>query len=187
MQFLLPHPEQIKHLKQNQHLSHTSEFPYFNVEHKLGHKHRLLWSNSSRKNINSDKKMDRRHLIPFPRCKQHTASCWLIFLKANSSSISNSKQTCRAWVFSGDPRLCPANQPHPQPQYSWHPRKEKAPGRTVPEAGSKLSMLGVHSVNLSTPPLAKHAVPQHYAGRAQTRPHWAELWLHKAGPCNMTL
>lgn len=108
-QFLLPHPEQIKHLKQNQHLSRTSKFPYFNVEHKLGQKHCLLWSNSSRKNLNSDKRMDRRRLISFPQCKQHTAPCWLIFSKANSSSISNSKQTCRAWVFSGDPQLCPAN------------------------------------------------------------------------------
>lgn len=69
-QFLLPHPGQIKHLKQNQHLSHGSEFPYLNAEHKLGHKHCLLWSNSSRKkNLNySDERMDRRHLISFPRC-----------------------------------------------------------------------------------------------------------------------
>lgn len=63
-QFLLPRPEQIKHFKQNQHLSSTSEFPYFNVEHKLGYKHCLLWSNSRRRNLNhSDERMDRRHLI----------------------------------------------------------------------------------------------------------------------------
>lgn len=42
VQFLPWHPEHIKHLKQNQHLSSTSGFPYFNVEHKLGHKDCLL-------------------------------------------------------------------------------------------------------------------------------------------------
>lgn len=100
------------------------------------------------------------------------------FLKANSSSTSNSKQTCRARLFKGDLGLCPANQPHPQPQYSWHPRKEKAPGHTVPEAGSEFSMLSVRRgqhAEWTPAPLHRPNTLHHSTMLAEPRPSPAGL------------
>lgn len=192
VQFLPPHPEQIKHLKQNQHLSSTSGFPYFNVEHKLGHKDCLLWSNSGRKSLNhSDERMDRRHLISFPRC-HNTQQLADWFFKSKLQQHQQQQTDMQSLGVQWWPRALPSKPDTSTTPVGLTSKKGERP-RTYGSRGRQrvlhpeCAVRAACSVNPSTPPLAKHAVPQSRAGIAQTQPCRVELCLHKARPCNTML